>query len=676
MKISSKLKLAVYVPVIMALLILGALAYAYLDMRNIQQSGDTIRQIRSSITALNSFTFSYIFYHEDRPREQFLNEHDNLTRLIANARVSNAEQQQFLDNIRTDSVNMKALFQQLVTNYQLNGGAGTSGGKAAEDRLVGTLLLSSYDADSNASLLRNLVDDGIRISEIRTSLLIFLVIVVATVPLTFILLRTRKSILASLSNLNQSAGIIGSGNLEYKITETQDEIGDLAKSFNRMSSSLKTVTASKSDLEKEIVERQKAENEVRISRNFLEIANRHSGIRELLQDFVHETKSLSGCEAIGIRLLDESGHIPYAAYEGFSQKFYETESPLSIVSDQCMCINVIKGTTNPEMAFYTSHGSFYMNGTTKFLATVKEEDRGTTRNVCNATGYESVALIPIKLGARILGLVHLADHRENMVPLSIIRSLEEATSSLALSIQRATAEGVLQKYANNLEAANKELEAFAYSVSHDLRQPLRALDGFSLELVNELGGKLDETHKDYLNRIRKASQTMGDLIDDLLKLSRINRTEMCHNPVNLSDLANSIAEGLRKMQPERQAEFRIAPDLIVKGDQQLLSIALQNILGNAWKFSSKREQTLIEMGAIQINGESVYFIRDNGVGFEMQYSGKLFQPFQRLHSSKDYEGTGIGLATVQRVIQRHVGRVWAESEVDKGTTIYFTLGKE
>jgi PAS domain S-box-containing protein len=207
----------------------------------------------------------------------------------------------------------------------------------------------------------------------------------------------------------------------------------------------------------DVTERKKAEMELQALRKFLEIANRHSDLNPLLQEFVREMKEFTGCEAVGIRLLDEDGNIPYVAYLGFSRQFYETESPLSIKTDQCMCINVVKGTTNPKLPFYTEGGSFYMNGTTRFLATVSEEEKGSTRNVSNQTGYESVALIPIRVGTRLMGLVHLADRKENMVPLSMVKLLEQAASALGVGIQRALAEKALQRSKEEWERTFKSI---------------------------------------------------------------------------------------------------------------------------------------------------------------------------------------------------------------------------
>lgn len=224
-----------------------------------------------------------------------------------------------------------------------------------------------------------------------------------------------------------------------------------------------------------------------------------------------------------------------------------------------------------------------------------------------------------------------------------------------------------------LEAAAKELEAFSYSVSHDLRAPLRGIDGFSQALLEDYGNKLDDTGKDYLRRVRAASQNMAQLIDDLLKLSRLTRREMQRGAVNLSALAHSVAAELQEMQPDRRVEFVIADGVVANGDARLLGIVLENLLGNAWKFSAKHASARIEFGVSELEGSSVYFIRDDGAGFDPAYAHKLFHPFHRLHGTTEFPGTGIGLATVQRIVRRHGGRVWAEGAVEKGATFYFTL---
>jgi len=231
----------------------------------------------------------------------------------------------------------------------------------------------------------------------------------------------------------------------------------------------------------------------------------------------------------------------------------------------------------------------------------------------------------------------------------------------------------LRRNAAELLAANTELDAFAYSVSHDLRAPLRSIDGFSQILLEDYAGALDAAGRESLQRVRAASQRMGTLIDDLLKLARVTRVEIRTEDVDLSGMAREIAAELQRATPERLVEFAIAPGLSARGDARLLRVALDNLLRNSWKYTAKQAQPRIEFASIAANGERAFMVRDNGAGFDMQYADKLFGVFQRLHSPAEFEGTGVGLATVRRIITRHGGRIWAEGVVDRGATFYFTL---
>lgn len=250
--------------------------------------------------------------------------------------------------------------------------------------------------------------------------------------------------------------------------------------------------------------------------------------------------------------------------------------------------------------------------------------------------------------------------------------------------ERRAMEDELRRYRENLEqlvaertrelsALNRELESFSYSVSHDLRTPLRALNGFSQALIEDYGGQLDETAKGYLDRIRASSERMSHMIDGLLTLSRVTRSDLNRETVDLSNMAAEILREMAEAEPRRNAAFDIRPGILVQGDSALLRVLMQNLLNNAWKFTGGRKETRIEFGRRTEGGESVLFVRDNGAGFDPADADKLFQPFQRLHRDEQYEGTGIGLATVQRIVSRHGGRIWAEGEPDKGATISFVL---
>jgi two-component system, NtrC family, sensor kinase len=272
------------------------------------------------------------------------------------------------------------------------------------------------------------------------------------------------------------------------------------------------------------------------------------------------------------------------------------------------------------------------------------------------------------LHARVLAQLRRKqfENENRLIREKLLRHEMEARASRELAEARAI-------LVEELQRKNQELEAFSYSVSHDLRAPLRSIDGFSQALLEDYSNCLDQTGQKYLQRVRSAAQRMGHLIDDLLKLSKIGRSALKRQPVNLSVLAQSIAADLQRTSPDRNAQFLIADEIMGYGDMGLLRIVLENLIGNAWKFTSSSMMPVIEFGNQIQDNETVYFVRDNGAGFNMNYVNKLFTPFQRLHSEAEFSGTGIGLATVQRIIARHGGRVWADGSIHQGATFFWTL---
>lgn len=440
----------------------------------------------------------------------------------------------------------------------------------------------------------------------------------------------------------------------------------------------------------DITERKRAGEALRLINRLLEIANRQTEIAPLMREFVAEIKELSGCEAVGIRLLDAAGNIPYHGYVGFSKEFYEMESPLSIHSDQCMCINVIKGTTDPSLPFYTPGGSFYMNATSRFLATVPEEDKGSTRNVCNATGYESVALVPIRLGEKIMGLIHLADKKADMVPLEKVELLERVGLQLSSALERVKAQEELRRFSKtleqrvqdrtaalesalqDLERSNRDLEEFAFVSSHDLQEPLRKIANFSEMLGEQYRGRFDEQADRYLGYIADGAKRMQALINDLLAYSRAGRGELTMVPVSMEDVLKGTLNDLQPLLQETQARITHDPLPVLEVNPYQMGQLLQNLITNAIKFRGDQPPR-IHISTRRDGGMWVFAVRDEGIGFDSQHADRIFKVFHRLHSKDKYQGTGIGLSICKKIAERHGGRCWAESQQGRGATFYFSI---
>ena len=284
-----------------------------------------------------------------------------------------------------------------------------------------------------------------------------------------------------------------------------------------------------------------------------------------------------------------------------------------------------------------------------------------------AVDYLVKPVVPEFVRSKVAVFVELA--KKNELLRRQAKLLAESEQA-ALELAETRAELV-----RDLEHKNRELESFSYAVSHDLRAPLRRIDSFSRAMLESQGDRLDEAGQRFLSRVREASQHMSQLIDDVLYLSRVTRADLREQEVNLTSIADLILTRLQESEPERQVDVKVRPGVLVTGDGQLLRIAMENLLENAWKFTAKELESRIEFGMMQASGEATYFVRDNGAGFDMTYADRLFGPFQRLHPQGEFPGNGIGLATVQRIIYRHGGRVWAEGLEGQGATFYFTMGR-
>jgi signal transduction histidine kinase len=304
--------------------------------------------------------------------------------------------------------------------------------------------------------------------------------------------------------------------------------------------------------------------------------------------------------------------------------------------------------------------------------TMAHQARGVPIVVLTGAADETLAVSALREGAQDY---LIKGHAEGPTLARAIRyAIERQRAEAEIRALNAELEQRVHERTAELAVANQELEAFSHSVAHDLRAPLRSIDGFSQLLEEDYADRLDEAGQDYLRRIRAGAQRMSELIDDFLTLAGITRTALVWARVNLSAMAHAIAEGLQRGGAPRQVEFRIAAGLTADGDKRLLRVVLDNLLGNAWKFTAHHPRARIEFGTLTPpEGPQVFFVRDDGAGFDMALADRLFTPFQRLHRAADFPGTGVGLATVQRVIHRHGGRIWAEGAMEQGATFYFTL---
>jgi len=442
-----------------------------------------------------------------------------------------------------------------------------------------------------------------------------------------------------------------------------------------------------------------SEKQNQLANEILEHLNSNTDSVIMIKSVISSIRDRTGYEAVGIR-LKEGEDFPYFGTDGFIPGFVESERYLcsydesgSILRDaennpllDCMCGNILCNRVDSSKSFFTEGGSFRSNNTTSLLATTTDEDRIVrTRNRCNSSGYESVALIPLRSGNEIIGLLQLNDHRMNVFDEKIIPFFERMGSSIGIAVMRNKAENNLKKLNSELEKrvaerteqlldTNKELESFAYSVSHDLRAPLRHITGFSDILESELGERTNPEISRVTTLIKGAALRMSQLIGDLLSYSRTGRSELKTQNVSLNPVIEDIIEEASGHLKNSNIEWKINKLPSVKADPVLIRLVLQNLINNAIKFSGKKEKPVIEINYIkENNGQITFYIKDNGAGFNMKYVNKLFGVFQRLHTDEEFEGTGIGLATVMRILKKHGGTIRAEAVENEGATFYFTL---
>lgn len=456
------------------------------------------------------------------------------------------------------------------------------------------------------------------------------------VSLVLILVLMQARIIRPLLRLQQDSSRLATRELDQPfVWDSADEIGSLGRSLETTRQSLQTLFGELENknraLESDIAVRKQVEYQLRVS------------------------------EERYRRLVESTKVIPWEAQSGswrFSYVGPQAESLLGYPLSMWYQEGFLTSYLHPDYR----HMAYQIFGDTQPDQPEREfECKLLAADGRNVWVSMVASVLPGKNGEKFL--------QGYFIDISSRKKVEED-----LIHYRNHLEDLVQARTAELASANNELQAFSYSVSHDLRAPLRTVDGFGQALAEDYADKLDDQGRDYINRMRRATQRMGELIDTLLNLARLARSEMHCEIISLSLLVQTVLDELRAGEPDRQIEIAVAPDVFVNADSKLLRSAVYNLLSNAWKFTSKTAAPRIEFGVKDSAGSPVYYVRDNGVGFDMALSGKLFGAFQRLHTIHEFEGVGVGLATAQRIIHRHRGEIWAEAEPGRGATFYFTLG--
>jgi len=620
MKIKNKLYLSICIIIGLVLIIVVTALILSNNLTKVNRTHELMHHIQKDMSELDIVAYEYLLYHEKRMKMQWDLKYNSLKELIG-AEILEEE----MKSIHSDLEILDSLFSQLVVNHDkiqqlIQNNAPQKRidlNQMLDDRLIAELLIKSQSIMNTTSLKSEKVHlEAIKLQRIisKTTLLLIAFLAIITSILMLIIIR---SITKPLKELTKGVEIIGRGNLEHKVkVYSKDELGSLATAFNKMTTDLIEITASRDDLNNEITTRKQAEEELQKLTNELEIK-----VKE-------RTEELNG----KIQQLDKS-----------------QEAMLFMVED--------------------------LNKTSKELKKANREIDDWNKKLEDKVLSRTQELNE-EIAIRKQTEEELKKHQEHLEEMVEYRTgtLKKAQQSLALLLEDVNESRNELELANEqLAAVNDELEAFSYSVSHDLKAPLRAIDGFARIVMEDEYDKVSDEGKDALNIILNNTVKMSRLIDDLLKFSRMGKKKLRVSEISVFPLVKKVYKELLGLNSGRKVELKLEKLYNMWGDNSLITQVFSNLISNAIKYTQPRDEAIIEIGSRKESGKCVYYIKDNGVGFDMKYKDKLFGVFQRLHSPEDFKGTGIGLALVQRIINKHGGKVWAEAEVDKGATFYFSL---
>lgn len=600
------------------------------------RKGLVANRIVIGVSDMNTITYDYVMNPSERARQQWERKHASLGKLIASAEFKRAGERAILSRIRNDLGEAYQFFEKILENNQRTKRAPAAARALlheSNDRNVAQLMARSQIMISDAYSLTRVSYEEINSLQTWSYGLILIAIFIAMMIAGSISYFLSWNISASLKTLKQGTEIIARGDLAYRLpVRGKDEIADLSRAFNEMTGRLSMSYAS---LAEEIKERERA-------RNALHAANLYT--RSLIEVSLDPLITIS---ADG-KIMDVNQAMELAA---------------GLPREKLIGTDFSAYFTDPQMAREGYEGVFSRGFVRDYPLAIRHVSGWITEVLYNAAVYKNEA-------GEVQGVFAAA--RDVTELRAAQQALQRSHDELERRVEERTAE--LQERTRQLETSNRELEGFSYSVSHDLRAPLRAIDGFSSRLIRDFKEKLGEDGARKLAAVGGNARKMGQLIDDLLCFSRLSRKEMNVTQFSMEIMAKDV---WRELNPDREIDFRTAAMIPAFGDPSLIRQVLVNLLSNAVKFTRERRPAVIEMGSCIEGGDRIYYVKDNGVGFDMRYHDKLFGVFERLHHEEDYEGTGVGLAIVQRVIHRHGGRIWAESALNEGAAFYFTLsGKE